>query len=110
MLSTLAELQISEKIVRVESDIYLRTQRLKTFLGKNLFVEKPKPFRNSFVLSVVCCTLSVSHVHSYEFLFKVWVGGFSPVSFVLSTFSLPCLFPPSGHHNFNFVSDVSASE
>ena len=33
--STLAELQISEKILRVVSDIYLRTQRCKNFTWKN---------------------------------------------------------------------------
>ena len=39
--STLAELQISEKILRVVSDIYLRTQRRKNFTWKIFVVEKP---------------------------------------------------------------------
>ena len=73
--STLAELQISEKILRVVSDIYLRTQRRKSFTWKIFVVEKP-----FFMFAVLwmwswCVMCLLPMFNSYELLFKVWVGG-----------------------------------
>ena len=101
-----AELQISVKFLRVETNLYLHTQREAKFLENQLALKNFAVQTKHVFLWITCILIMCFRTH---FNIKVWVGGFPFVVICGKFHFCPPRFTPNPWSFFAYPKAVSAA-